>query len=113
MAFTEQRRYPRAKVAIPVEWGTASNCGYEGVITLLSLGGCLIKTRVHASRGQAVFIRMSLTGAGSDTIVLRGHVKYEMDGVGLGVFFAGLTKEEQKTIGDLVDFSAVQRASSS
>ncbi len=103
MITTEQRRYPRAKVSIPVNWGTASNCGYESVITLLSLGGCLIKTRVHASRGQAVFIRMSLTGEGSDTIVLRGHVKYEMEGVGLGVFFAGRTTEEDRIIRDIVE----------
>jgi len=112
MAFTKERRYPRAKVSIPVNWGTAPNCGYEGVITILSLGGCLIKAPLHASPGRAVFIRMSLTGEASDTIVLRGHVKYEMEGIGLGVEFAGLTEEEQKTIGDIVDFSTVQRASS-
>ncbi len=103
MITTEQRRYPRAKVAIPVEWGTAPNCGYEGVITILSLGGCLIKAPLHASPGRAVFIRLSLTGEASDTIVLRGHVKYEMDGVGLGVVFAGLTTEEDRIIRDIVE----------
>ncbi len=103
MAFTKERRYPRAKVSITVNWGTAPNCGFEGVIAILGLGGCLIKAPLHASPGRAVFIRMSLTGEASDTIVLRGHVKYEMEGIGLGVEFAGLTKEEQKTIGDIVD----------
>ena len=64
MAFTTQRRYPRAKVSIPVMWGTTPNCGYEGVIAILGRGGCLIKTRLHAPRGHAVFIRMSLNGEG-------------------------------------------------
>ena len=110
MAFTKERRYPRAKVSIPVNWGTAPNCGFEGVIAILSPGGCLIQTRLHASRGQAVFVRMSLGGEGQDASVLRGHVKYEMDGIGLGVEFEGLTEEEQTAIGDIVDFSTVQRA---
>jgi len=112
MAFTKERRYPRAKVSIPVNWGTAPNCGFEGVIAILSLGGCLIKTRMYAPKGHVVFVRMSLNGEGQEATVLRGHVKYEMEGIGLGVEFAGLTEEEQKTIGDIVDFSTVQRASS-
>ena len=103
MISDERRRHPRAKVSIPVKWGTAPNCGYEGVITLLSLGGCLIQTRLHTSRGQAVFVRMSLSGEGQDARVSRGNVKYEMEGIGLGVEFAGLTAEEQKTISDIVD----------
>ncbi len=112
MAFTKERRYPRAKVSIPVKWGTAPNCGYEGVITILSLGGCLIQAPLYASRGQAVFVRMSLSGEGQGARVLRGNVKYEMEGIGLGVEFEGLTEEEQTAIGDIVDFSTVQRASS-
>jgi len=103
MAFTKERRYPRAKVSIPVNWGTAPNCGFEGVIAILGLGGCLIQTRMYAPKGHVVFIRMSLNGGGQDASVLRGHIKYQMDGIGLGVEFAGLTKEEQKTIGDIVD----------
>ena len=75
MAFTTERRYPRAKVSIPVKWGTAPNCGYEGVITILGLGGCLINAPLYASRGQAVFVRMSLNGEGQGASVLRGHVK--------------------------------------
>jgi hypothetical protein len=112
MAFTKERRHPRAKVSIPVNWGTAPNCGFEGVIAILSLVGCLIKTRMYAPKGHVVFIRMSLNGEGQAASVLRGHVKYEMEGIGLGVEFEGLTEEEQTTIGDIVDFSTVQRASS-
>jgi hypothetical protein len=103
MTFTERRRHPRAKVSIPVNWGMAPNCGFEGVIAILSPGGCLIQTRLHASRGQAVFVRMSLNGEGQGASVLRGHIKYEMDGIGLGVEFEGLTEEEQKTIGDILE----------
>jgi hypothetical protein len=112
MAFTTERRYPRAKVSIPVKWGTAPNCGYEGVITILGLGGCLINAPLYASRGQAVFVRMLLGGEGEDASVLRGYVKYEMNGIGLGVAFEGLTEEEQTTIRDIVDSHAVERASS-
>ena len=43
--------------------------------------------------------------------MLRGHVKYQMEGIGLGVEFEGLTEEEQTTIGDIVEFSTVERAS--
>ncbi len=103
MTFTEERRYPRAKVAIPVEWGTAPDCGFEGVIAILSLGGCLINAPLYASRGHAVFVRLSLNGEGQDASALRGHVRYQMEGIGLGVEFAGLTEEEQKTIRDIVD----------
>ncbi len=103
MAFTTERRYPRAKVSIPVMWGTAPNCGFEGVIAILGLGGCLIKTRLYAPKGHVVFIRMSLNGEGQEASVLRGHIKYQMEGIGLGVEFAGLTEEEQKTIGDIVE----------
>ena len=101
MISDERRRHPRAKVSIPVNWGMAPDCGFEGVITLLSPGGCLIQTRLHALRGRAVFVRMSLNGEGQDASVLRGHVKYEMEGIGLGVEFAGLTEEEQTTIRDI------------
>ena len=109
MTFTERRRHPRAKVSIPVNWGMAPNCGFEGVIAILSPGGCLIQTRLHASRGQAVFVRMSLGGEGQDASVLRGHVKYEMDGIGLGVEFEGLTEEEQTTIGDILELQLQNR----
>ena len=112
MAFTTERRYPRAKVSIPVMWGTASNCGFDGVLAILGLGGCLIKTRMYAPKGYVVFIRMSLNGEGQDASVLRGHVKYQMEGIGLGVEFEGLTEEEQTAIGAIVDFSTVERASS-
>ncbi len=61
-------------MAIPVKWGTAPNCGYEGVIAILSLGGCFIKTRPQVSLGQAVFVRLSLSGEGREASVLRGHV---------------------------------------
>jgi hypothetical protein len=46
---------------------------------------------------------MSLNGEGQDASVLRGRVKYVMDGIGLGVEIAGLTEEEQTTIRDIVD----------
>ncbi len=73
------------------------------MITILSLGGCLINAPLYASRGQAVFVRMSLGGEGQGASALRGHVKYQMDGIGLGVEFAGLTEEEQTTIRDIVE----------
>jgi hypothetical protein len=79
------------------------NCGYEGVITILGLGGCLINAPLYASRGRAVFVRMSLNGEGQGASVLRGHIKYEMEGIGLGVEFEGLTEEEQTTIRDIMD----------
>jgi hypothetical protein len=103
MISDERRRHARAKVSIPVKWGTAPNCGYEGVIAILSLGGCLIKTRLQVSLGQAVFVRMSPDGEGRDASVLRGHVKYEMEGIGLGVKFAGLSAEEERIIRGIMD----------
>jgi len=109
MAFTKERRHPRAKVSIPVNWGTAPNCGFEGVIAILGLGGCLIKTHMYAPKGHVVFIRMSLNGEGQGASILRGHVKYEMDGIGLGVEFEGLTEEEQKTIGDILELQLQNR----
>ncbi len=45
----------------------------------------------------------ALISEGRDASVLRGHVKDEMEGIGLGVEFAGLTEEEQTTIRDIVD----------
>ncbi len=55
MISDERRRHARVKVAIPVMWGTVPNCGFEGVITILSLGGCLIRAPLYAPTGQAVF----------------------------------------------------------
>ncbi len=104
MVFTKQRRYPRAKVSIPVEWGTAPNCGYKGVILILGLGGCLIQAPLYASPGRAVFVRLELPEEGEDAhVLLRGHIKYQMKGMGLGVEFMELTDEEKRVIGGIVN----------
>ncbi len=101
--FTKKRRYPRAKVSIPVEWGTAPNCGYKGVILILSLSGCLIQAPLYASPGQVVFVRLSLPEEGEDAHVVRGLIKYQMEGMGLGVEFMELTDEDKRLIRDIVD----------
>jgi hypothetical protein len=90
-------------------WGTAPNCGFEGVITILSLGGCLIKAPLYASLGQAVFVRMSPNDEGRGASVLRGHIKYQIEGVGLGMEFAGLSAEEERIIRDIVDLRVKKR----
>ena len=103
-SFADNRRYPRAKVSLAVDWGETPACAYEGQLTSLSVGGCFIRTPQRAAVGKAVFIRL-LIAPGSESIlegVFQGRLIYRLDQIGLGVEFEKLNAEYRRHIQDIV-----------
>ena len=95
----QRRRYPRIKINWFTRWGPTERCEEFGRITSLAPGGCFVQTVKEAARGQAVYVLLELPSAE----VVRGEVRYHMEGVGLGVQFTGLSDENRDDLGTLIE----------
>jgi hypothetical protein len=108
MSFTNQRRFPRVKVTLEVDWGRTASCGRTGQVTSLSVGGCFIQTEREAKIPSRSVLFMRLLLAPGAASILDGlmmcRVLYNLEGVGLGVEFMTLKVGYEEDIQDLVNF---------
>lgn len=107
--FNEQRKEPRVKLLINVNWGTTPDCEYSGdKVTSISLGGCFVQTERAVGEGNAVYVRLWEMPGGRG--VFRGVVRYVLQlspkhaPIGLGVEFAGLSDEESASLREVLNF---------
>src|SRR5215216_4563212 len=91
-AYANQRRHPRARIIINVDWGETPACAHEGQITSLSVGGCFVLTPRRAIKDRTVFIRLMLAPDSESVLegIVRGRVAYQLADVGFGVEFKSL-----------------------
>ncbi len=100
MTFTEQRRHERVAVDIQVYWGWTSDCPFRGRVINLGVGGYFLRTDRGAPRGRPVFLKFWLP----DERTLSGEVRYELELMGVGVEFVGLSEAEARNLAELVEF---------
>ena len=99
MSFTERRRHERVIVEIHVNWGWTEECPYSDRIISLSVGGYFLRTSRSSRKGQTVFLRFWLP----EERTLRGEVRYQLERMGMGVEFKGITDEESRKLEALVE----------
>lgn len=100
MTYKENRRYTRARVDLHVAWGWTQQCLLKGKVTSLSVGGCFVQTELLALRGQAVYVALWLP----TEKILRGEVRYNLEGIGVGVEFSDVPDEERERIAEIVGY---------
>ncbi|OLE53734.1 MAG: hypothetical protein AUG51_11550 [Acidobacteria bacterium 13_1_20CM_3_53_8] len=96
----EKRRHERVKVALNVNWGLTRECVNDDRITSLSLGGYFLQTSSKLAADQEIFLRFFF----KEEHILRGSVRYSMQGVGAGVEFAEVKEEDKKALQELIEF---------
>ncbi|HEX8354346.1 MAG TPA: PilZ domain-containing protein [Pyrinomonadaceae bacterium] len=99
MTFTEQRKHERVAVDIYVYWGWTDDCPFRDRIINLGVGGCFLRTDLVAPRDQTVYIKFWLPGERT----LHGDVRYQLERMGLGVEFKGLSSTERAQLAALVE----------
>ena len=101
-----ERKHPRARVLLEVDWGETPACAHGGRLTSLSVGGCFVQTQKSARPGSIVFLRLLLAPEARNALegVLMGRVAYDLEGVGFGLEFVRLKPDDERDIKDLVDF---------
>jgi hypothetical protein len=106
MALPNQRRYPRAKLSLKVEWGGTPVCHNDGCVTSLGVGGCFIQTGSQLPERSVVFIRLMLAPESVSILdgLVMGSVIYNLEGKGFAVEFMTLKVGYEKEIHDLVGF---------
>jgi hypothetical protein len=108
MAFTNQRRFPRAKIALEVDWGRTPSCGYSGQVTSLSVGGCFTQTQREAEipSRSVLFMRLLLAPEAVSILdgLMMGRVAYNLEALGFGVEFMTLKSGYEEEVRDLVNF---------
>jgi hypothetical protein len=100
MTFKDNRRYTRARVELHVSWGWTPQCLLKSKMTSLSAGGCFIQTELLAIRGQAVYVALWIP----TEKILRGEVRYNLEGIGVGVEFLEVSPEERERIAEVVEY---------
>ncbi len=98
----ELRRNPRVKASIPLDWGYTPECLLQDRITSFSIGGCFIQTREAVKAASIIYLRFYLSNKGER--IIRGEVRYHLEGVGLGVEFINLTERDKINFRVLVDY---------
>jgi hypothetical protein len=99
--MTEQRRHPRVKASIAIDWGLTRECLKHDRITSFSIGGCFIQTAEALPPLTLIYIRFYLSPKRERLIP--GEVRYNLEKVGLGVEFLNLDAQDKKDFQALVN----------
>ena len=100
--YKKERRAQRVDTAIPTRWGVTNECSRYGKILNLSTTGCLIATQVEPLNGRTIYLRFGLPTGHS--IELQGEVVQFRRNVGFALEFEELTKEDNYTLEQLVEY---------
>lgn len=99
--MTYKREVERVNAFIPVSWGVAGEGFHRGVITSLSIKGCLVKSDIVAAlAGKTIIIQFVVD---SQFIKLHGEVIYYLRNVGFGVQFTEEAGPHQVLLADMVE----------
>lgn len=96
----ERRRNQRQKVVLEARWEGLSK-RHEARVDDVSLSGCFVNTYATVAIGELIKLRILLrTG---EWLALRGHVATFQNGVGFGMAFAELSKENEDALRELIE----------
>jgi len=91
----ERRARPRLTVSLDAVWDSR-NGNRPARITDLSLGGCYLDTVGETMAGEIVCFRVALTDG--DWLYLEGEVRHHRLGIGFGVRFVELERQQEEKI---------------
>ncbi|MDT7690609.1 MAG: PilZ domain [Acidobacteriota bacterium] len=98
-----RRQVVRVPTSLPVEWGLTPKYEYNGKITSLSHGGCLLQTiAIQPLFDKTIHIRVPLPD--HEWWEMRGTVLYYLRDIGFGVEFSDLTDEDTSTLRQLMQY---------
>jgi hypothetical protein len=101
----ERRRYPRLNQPLDGVWGGASGSGRCRVADV-GLGGCFVQAMSAPPKGEMTTVGLTFAG---HTVSLTGRVTYVDQGIGFGVEFADIPKNEQEALRELLGALAGQK----
>lgn len=95
----ERRSSQRKKVLLEAKWESMSR-KHEARVDDVSLGGCFVNTFGHVELNEPVELQILLPSG--EWLALRGTVASYQPGVGFGMAFTFLNREEETAVRDLI-----------
>lgn len=95
----ERRRNQRRKVLLEARWENVSK-RHEVRVDDISLSGCFVNTYAPVEKGELV--ELSILRRSGEWLQVRGHVAMIHHGVGFGMAFIDLTKQQERSLLDLM-----------
>jgi hypothetical protein len=95
----ERRSNERKRILLEAKWGSMSR-RHEARVDDVSVGGCFVNTYAQAELGEPVNLEIKLPSG--EWLALRGEVASYQPGVGFGMSFNSLRKEETATLEELI-----------
>ena len=95
----ERRSNKRKRLLLEAKWESMSST-HEARVEDLSLGGCFLDTVGRVEPNEAVNLKIQLPSG--EWLSLRGHVASYQPGVGFGMSFTSLSKDEVAALKDLM-----------
>ena len=95
----ERRRSERKQVLLEAKWESMSRT-HEARVDDVSLGGCFVNTFGRVEPHETVNLQIQLPSG--DWLPLRGEVASYQPGVGFGLAFTSLSKEEIQVLKELM-----------
>ena len=95
----ERRSNKRKRLLLEAKWKSMSNM-HEARVEDLSLGGCFIDTAGRVELKETVDLEIMLPSG--DWLPLRGQVASYQPGVGFGMSFTSLSKDEVAALNELM-----------
>jgi hypothetical protein len=91
----ERRSKPRLSVSLEAVWDSPTD-KHPALITDLSLGGCYLNTVGEIRTGETVGFRVLLPDG--DWLYVEGEVRHHTVGLGFGVQFVDVDREQEEKI---------------
>ena len=95
----ERRTNVRKKILLEARWESMSRT-HEARVDDVSLGGCFVNTYGHVELNEPVNVQILLPSG--EWLALRGRVATDQPGVGFGMSFANLSKNEKAALQKLI-----------
>ena len=96
----DTRTNPRVKTAISCNFGPNPDTPRSGTVTSMSALGCFVKTKGWTTKGQKVHLRLWLPEG--QWLRLQGTVIYHMEGIGFGLTYDDVGRDDEMKIKELV-----------
>jgi hypothetical protein len=94
----EKRSSERVTVNLVVKWDSLSG-SYEAKLEDISLTGCFINTTGQVLMNEVINLEVLLPSG--EWLPLTGEVRTHQPGIGFGVRFSSLTKEQEQVVAKL------------
>ena len=102
----ERRSSQRKRILLEAKWQSVSR-RHEARVDDVSLGGCFVNTYASVELGEHVNLEIQLPSG--NWLALRGEVASCHPGVGFGMSFSSLSKEETDTLKELMRTSVERK----